>query len=174
MTTPPPKEKFSAWSIFYSVIFVVLLILLGERAWSDLDKFFNPLYSICHEQIVVRHLVDVVAVGPGCDAEVYEASRLVFHIALIVPLLFIQQLIYYSTGSKRLEPHRVLIVRSYFLFLLWLTLHLFVEITLLLFRYYSDFGFYVIVGFLAVVFALLVVLVQRRYNEKQLTKRAKQ
>lgn len=167
------KVKYSAWSIFFAIIFVVLLILLGERAWADLNKFFNPHFTVCHEAIEFRSLVHVKSIGPGCSPQVYEASRLVFHIALVVPLLFIQQLIYYYSAGKETPAHSRIIARSYFIFLLWMTMHLFVEITLMLFRYFSDFGFYVIIGFAALVIALIAVLIQRRYNEKLLAKKNK-
>ncbi|MFC1662745.1 hypothetical protein ACFL04_01090 [Patescibacteria group bacterium] len=170
MATEQKKEKYSAWSIFYAIIFVILLVLLGERAWGDLDKFFNPQYSFCHDEIIITRLVNVEAAGPGCEPAAYEANRLVFHIALVVPLLFIMQLIYYMTGHRRLPAHQKIMIRSYFLFLLYMTIRLFVEITLMLFRYYSEAGFYVIIGFTAVVFAFLVVLVQRRFSEKNLPK----
>lgn len=161
-----PKIKYSAWSIFFAIIFVILLVMLGERAWGDFDKFFNPHYALCHDAIEFRRLTHLVSAQPGCNPQVYEASRLVFHIALVVPLLFIQQLIYYYTAGKETQAHNRVISRSYFIFLLWMTVHLFIEITLMLFRYFSEFGFYVIVGFAALVVALLVVLIQRRFNER--------
>lgn len=160
------KVKYSAWSIFFAIIFIVLLIMLGERAWGDLNKFFNPHFAVCDKAIEFRGLTHVKSVAPNCNPQVYEASRLVFHIALVVPLLFIQQLIYYYTAGKETQAHNRIISRSYFIFLLWMTLHLFIEITLMLFRYFSQFGFYVIVGFSALVIALLVILIQRRYNER--------
>ncbi|MFH0951889.1 MAG: hypothetical protein V1838_01735 [Patescibacteria group bacterium] len=160
------KITYSAWGIFFAIIFVGLLVLLGERAWGDFDKYFNPLYSYCHGGIQFSKWIHVEQIGYGCDAAQYEANRLVFHIALVVPLLFIMQMIYYWTARKHLLGHSRIMIRSYFLFLLWMTLHLFFEIALMLFRYYSEFGFYVIVGFIAVIFAFLVVLVQRRHSEK--------
>ena len=148
------KEEISAWSIFFGVLLSAVLITLYEKTLADLPRFFNPFYQDCHRAGLVL-----------CEAVKYEATRLIFYLAVVVPLLVIALIIYLVGDRKKVvkRPSKIL-RRAYFFSVLVVAVHVFVTFAIFLFRYYREIGVYVILSCFALAFILLIVWLQRRFN----------
>lgn len=158
------KDELSSWSIFFGVLLAVVLIVIYERAFYDLPRFFNPFYGNCqsHNAAVVLKL---------CQAIKYETVRLLLHIALVVPLLIVAVVISLSTMRKKIKSQSKILMRAFFFSVLVAAVHLFVEFAAFLFRHYRELGIYVILVCFALAFVILIVWLQNKYNHpKELNK----
>lgn len=158
---PPKKEKFSGWSIFFSVLLMVVFILMGELVLRDLNKYFNPMYGNCRGEQEISALA-----GNVCDLVKYEANRFILHADFVVPFLILAVIIYLFSRKRKLRSYVRVLVLSYFIFTAWMFCHLVGEGEYFLFKHYREIGNYAILFTLALIFIISIILVQRKINKR--------
>jgi hypothetical protein len=151
------KDELSSWSIFFGVLLAVVLIVIYERAFFDLPRFFNPYYQNCVGQ-------SAAVVLKLCQSIRFETVRLLLHIALVVPLLIVAVVVSLTTMRKKIKSQSKILMRAYFFSVFVAAVHLFLEFATFLFRYYRELGIYVILVSFALAFIVLIVYLQRKYN----------
>ncbi|MFH1367276.1 MAG: hypothetical protein ABIH38_04830 [Patescibacteria group bacterium] len=151
------KDEMSSWSIFFGVLLAVVLVVMYERAFYDLPRFFNPFYENCQS-------ANAAVVLKLCQIIKYETVRLLLHIALVVPLLIVTVVISLTTMRKKIKNQSKILMRAFYFSVFVAAVHLFIEFATFLFRHYRELGIYVILISFAVAFIVLIVYLQKRFN----------
>lgn len=158
---PPKKEKLSAWSIFFSILLIAVFVIIGELAFRDLNRYFNPLYDSCKELKEVTFQV-----VNECDAMRYELNRLFLHADFVVPLLILGFIIYLLTRRKNLKSYLRVLKFSYYVFIAWISVHLIAEGEYFLMKHYKTIGIYAVLFTLAILLIVLIIYIQRKINKR--------
>ena len=151
------QEKYSSWSVFLGILLAVVLTAIWERAFYDLSRLFNPVYTECQN-------TGFNAVSGICDMKLYEVNRIFLHLALIVPLLVILLIAALIIPRKKTRSHAKIILRAYFFSVVIIVIHGYIEFAVFLFRYYREIGNYVVLFTIALAFIFFIIYIQRRLN----------
>jgi ABC-type xylose transport system permease subunit len=161
MPPPPPQKrvKVSWLAIVFIVILTIVLIVLGERFLVDLNRWFNPTYTSGSSYYL--------PVTQRYNEGSYESYRLFIHAAFIIPVFLAAFLLFFWLYYKKERTHKSIIAWPYFIFAIWMTLHLVIEAFIFLISQYKEAGFYIVMIILAALLTWLVLFVQRRLHEKK-------
>ena len=174
-TPTPPKhknnKKFSALAIFFMILLTVVLIIMGERFLIDLNDWFNPASSyntvntVSSEPYYGGYDYYVPPVETYTQSE-YQMYRLLIHGAFVIPVLLAGFLLYFWMYYRLKDNPKRIIVWPFFLFSIWMTLHLIGEAFYFLMNKYEKVGFYIVLLVLAGLLTWLGLFVQKKWHEK--------
>jgi len=169
--TPAPPKKMSkkakvSWvAVLLVIILTMVLVGFGERLMFDLNRWFNPAYSQYGGRATISSIYE--ATQTTYDLESYELYRLGIHTAFAIPVLLATFLVYYIVNYKKPWSPRRLIVWPYFIFAIWMIIHLVFETFYFLIRQYETLGIYVVLILLIALFTWLALFIQKKYHEKR-------
>lgn len=184
------KRNYSFLSILMAFVFLLVMILLGERLIFDLNRFLNPAidkqYNPQYQNYSPgRRTYDFEspetpfsspkmkseqsAIGgtriyyKESDSGRYMMYKIIIHAAVIIPLFLLSFFVYYLKKDQRqLKP----ILVSLIIFAFWMFFHLLGELTSFVMNEYKNIAVYVILVVLAVILAILAYVVQDRFERK--------
>lgn len=189
--TAPKKKNYSALSIFMAIIFAVVLILLGERAIFDLNRFVNPVidkeytnirnnpfrgnvqYDYESPKTPARSLeMAVDSASAVSNTKVYYRAdqkgrymmyKVVIHAAVIIPIFIAAFILYYlKKKNKQLKAITV----SFLVFAFWMIFHLLGETMKFVMDEYKNFAIYGILIILTAVFGFLAYYAEARHSRE--------
>jgi len=169
---PSPKKKIKvSWmTVVFIIILTIVLIILGEIFLNDLNRWINPAYGQYGSSRYSTGLFNpTVAQMPTktYDKGDYEAYRLGIHAAFIIPVFLAAFLLYFLMYYKKERTHKSIVALPYFIFALWMTLHLVLETFYFLIEQYKTAGVYVVLIVLAALLTWLVIFIQKKIHEKK-------
>lgn len=171
--TPAPPRKMSkkakaSWvAVLLVIILTMVLVGLGERLMFDLNRWFNPAYSQYGGRAYTTSSIYDATEGRVYDQEAYELYRLGIHTAFAIPVLLATFLVYYIVNYKKPWSPKRLVVWPYFIFAIWMMIHLVFETFYFLIRQYQTLGIYVVLILLVVLFTWLALFIQKKHHEKR-------
>ncbi len=153
------------------VILTIVLVLFGERVFTDLNKSFNPEYGSCrgsyYEPLLMYDNLQSLYSGTQCDSGSYRLYELLLHTAFTLPVLLGAVILYFFTHLKK-SPQSYYrgLTWAYLIFAFWILLHLVIELGSFLVVQQKTLGIYIVFFALVVVLTGLVLFLQKK---KQLT-----
>jgi len=174
---PPPtmmgkkkkkKPKVSWVAVIFVIILTVVLIILGESFMRDLNQWFNPAYSQYgggYSVTSISYEYPAASIK-SYDQGDYEMYRLLIHTAFVVPLLLAAFLLYFWLHYKKEKHPKRIIAYPYFIFAIWMTLHLIFESFYFLIKQYDKLGLYIVLIVLVALLTWLVLFVQKKWHQK--------
>lgn len=166
---PPPKRPSVSWVAVLFVIFLtIVLIVIGERFLFDLNRWLNPAYSQYggYSRLYSNDYEQYVSPTKVYNRESYELYQLLIHTGFVIPVLLAAFLLYFLLHYKKDKNPKRIIAWPYFIFSVWVLLHLVIETFYFLIKEYETLGLYVVLIVLAVLLTWLILFVQRRWHEK--------
>jgi len=167
---PPPakkKIKVSWMTVVFIIILTIILIILGERFLVDLNRWANPAYYQYGGDY--SYTTTMITPTKNYSQGQYETSRLLIHAAFILPVLLAALLLYFLQYYKKERTPKSIVALPYFIFALWMILHLVLEAFYILIDQLKEAGVYIVLIVLAVVLTWLVMFIQKKIHEKKLT-----
>jgi len=170
---PAPQKKkakrVSGIAIFIVALLTIVLIILGERFFIDLNTWFNPANNYKHQTIYYDEYYPNTSTHTTVyDKGDYEIYRLLVHTAFVIPLLLGGFLLYFWMYYHHKDDHKKIIAWPYFIFSLWMTIHLIGEALYFFIDKYEKLGIYIVLIILATVLTFLAIYAQRKWQEKHL------
>jgi len=156
----PLTVKFSGFAIFFSILTMAALIIMGEFAFRDANDLFNPHYESCH-------LTKVVQASEACPLGQYEQVRLILHADIAVPLILISVLIYMLVRDKKLSSTKKVVSYGYFGFSLFLLVRIVAETEYYFLSHHELYGKYLVIFTFVILFTILVVQIQKKFSKKR-------
>jgi len=169
MSVPQTKKKksVSGLAIFLVALLTIVLVILGERFFLDLNTWFNPAKDYKHQTIYYNdYYSNTSANATVYDKGDYEMYRLLVHTAFVVPVLLGGFLLYFWMYNRQKDDHKKIIAWPYFIFSLWMTVHLIGEALYFLINKYEKLGIYIVLIILATLLTFLAIFAQRKWQEK--------
>lgn len=168
--TPPPqpmkKTKVSALAVIMIIILTIVLIVLGERFLIDLNRWINPAYSQYGPYYETK--TSVAPPTKTYNQGDYETYRLLIHAAFIIPVFLAAFLLYFWLHYKKEKTPKSIVAWPYFVFALWMTLHLVIEAFVFLIEQYKATGVYIVLIIMAALLTWLIIFIQKKIHEKKL------
>ncbi len=165
-------KRFSALAIFFMILLTIVLVILGERLMIDLNDWFNPASSsnntITMPMYDEYYYDDYYQPQKVYSQSDYETYRLLVHGAFVIPVLLAGFLLYFWMYYRMKDNPKRLIVWPYFLFSIWMTIHLIGEAFYLLMNKYEKVGLYIVLLILAALLTWLGLFVQKKWHEKHI------
>lgn len=161
----PTKEKFSGWAIFFALLLITVLVILGEFAFRDSDRLFNPYYQSCRveSKITFPYFLSEESVAKACDIQKYEQTRLLLHADVAVPLIIISLLGYLFLKNRKFSSQTKLIFYAYLLFALWISTRIIFETEYYLLKHNELIGKYIVLISIAIILGYLIFLIQKKF-----------
>jgi hypothetical protein len=173
-----PKTKISILGVFLTFILAIVLVTLGERILFDLNKSLNPyVETVQQRNQYYSHGADLslksersalsnqVVYYQQSNSDKYLNFKILINAGFIVPIFLLMFLIYYQINVKRKDSHLRVVSYGYLIFSIWMIIHLVINIIQLAYREFPQLALYLILIFLAVVFTVLAVFIQKKVNQ---------
>lgn len=166
------KRKVSGLAVLMVIVLSVILIILGEFFLRDINRWFNPAYdqygggyytTSSYKSVPAASKLSVKSYDQGD----YETFRILLHSAVVVPIVLAAFLLYFILFYKKEGGPKKIIVWPYFLFALWMFLHLIIEFLYFLVEQYETLGLYIVLIILAGILTWLVIFLQKKFYQKQ-------
>ncbi|MBU0707751.1 hypothetical protein KKG41_05265 [Patescibacteria group bacterium] len=161
------RSNTSTLVVILIVILTIVLVLFGERAFTDLNRSFNPEYQGCrgsyYEPAVLYESISRVNESARCDTSSYRVSELLLHSALAIPILLGAIILYFFTHLRRSgqKAYRGL-TWAYLIFALWMLVRLVIELASFLVIQQKTLGVYIVFFVLILVLTGLVIFLQKK------------
>ncbi|MDD5342216.1 MAG: hypothetical protein PHH01_03115 [Patescibacteria group bacterium] len=169
----PKKHATAPLAIVLIIILTVVLILLGERVFSDLNKAFNPEYGGCrlssYHPAVLYESATPIYQSVNCQTADYRTNEIMLHSAFAIPILLGAIILYFFTHLRTTgQPYYRGLTWSGVVFAFWLLVHVVIELAAFLVVQQKTLGVYLVFIFLIIILTGLIVFLQRRkqLNEK--------
>lgn len=161
-------KKFSGWTIFFSILLIIVFVIIVERAFKDVNKLYNPLYQSCQEvKQNTFFTLKITEAEKECQISQYEFTRLILHLDIVGPLAIIGIVLYFfARRSKRIASYLKIIIYSYSMFVLWILLRIISETEYFLLKHYRMIGIYIVLLTIAIIFISLIIVIQRKFSHK--------
>lgn len=159
-------KRVSAVAVILVIILTMVLIGLGEKFMSDLNRWVNPAYAQHGGDYYYRTSLEIDSSTTSYTEEQYELYRLGIHTAFVIPVLLAGFLAYFIAYYKRPWSPRRLVVWPYFSFSIWMTLHIVFEAFYFLIKQYETVGIYIVFIVLVGLLTWLALFIQKKYSEK--------
>ncbi len=178
MPPPPPmyaakkkKAPHVSWmAVLFVVILTIVLVILGERFMADLNQWLNPAYDQYGGSSAGywedQSYLQGTPMPKSYDRADYEIYRLLIHTAFVIPVLLAAFLLYFWLYYKNPGHPKRLIAWPYFIFSVWMVLHLIIEAFVYLIKQYEKLGIYIVLLLLVGVLTWLVLFLQKKYHQK--------
>jgi hypothetical protein len=163
------KEKISPWSVFFSILLTVILITMGEYAFQDSNRVFNPQYEACHVSISfnsMRFLQKTGSPQENCEMRAYASMSLLLHADISAPLLLIGIVILLLTRKKAIPAYLKAVFFSCSVFIVWMSIRVIYETESFLVKHYPLAGKYVVFMTIAIICVALIVIIQGKLRRK--------
>ncbi len=169
---PVAKVRVSWVSILFVVILTIVLIILGERFLFDLNRWFNPAYDqYGYHSYIYSSTPEKVLQYPNrtqtFTLQDYEARRLAIHGAFVIPVLLAGFLLYFWLNFRKEKSTKYIIAWPYFIFSIWMVIHLVIEALYFLIKQYKAAGLYVVLIILAGLLTWLIIFAEKRFHDRQ-------
>ncbi len=185
------KQKYSFLSIFMAFIFLLVMILLGERLIFDLNRTLNPAidkqyspqsqnysqerrgykYESPENPFFPQKMGSEYSSIGGTriyykesDRGRYMMYKIIIHSAIIIPIFLLSFFIYQLKKNQRqLKP----LLTSFVIFSFWMFFHLLGELTKFVMDEYKNIAIYIILIILAIILAILAYIIQDKFEKKE-------
>ncbi len=162
------KPGYTAGAIFFTILMVAALVVLGEFAFRDSNRLFNPYYQNCQPKTKNATIFSgkTVKLPANCQVEKYERTRLILHADFVVPVILVMLVVFAAT-RRRLESAQLkLILLSFYIFTGWITVRVLGETEYYLLKHHTLVGRYTVILTVVALLAIMIIIVQRRANKK--------
>lgn len=163
------KEKISPWSFLFTAILIIILVTMGEFAYRDSNRVFNSRYNDCYVPVSYNsvHFMQRVGVpSSSCNLLSYEATKLLLHADISIPILLLSSLVLVFTRKRKLYSTAKVILFSIYTFTAWMTIRLIFETESFLVKHYPLYGKYVVFITIAFVCMCLIMVIQNKLKKK--------
>lgn len=161
-----PKHT-TGMSIFLAIILTCVLVSLGEYILFDLNRTVNPAYDVCGRYSRPRY-ISTKPIPEGLSqytADDCKNFALLIHAAFIIPMFLIAFLVYFFFYYRKPESKYKVLAWPYFIMAVILIFHLLIETGV---RFIGKkIAVYLVLGLVAVILTGLVILLQKKFSEKQ-------
>lgn len=162
------KEKPTGWTIFFSILLIIVFVIMGEMAFRDINKLYNPLYESC--QVVKEGTffsLKISEAEKACQMEKYEFTRLILHLDIVAPLFIIGLILFFILRrNKNMAIYAKIIIYSYSIFTAWLILRIVSETEYFLLKHHRMIGWYVVLMTVAFIIIFFIIFIQRKSMQK--------
>jgi hypothetical protein len=162
------KTGYTAGAIFFAILMVASLVVMGEFAFRDSSRLFNPYYTDC--QTTTKNSTIFTGkkakIPAACQLEKYERARLILHADFVVPIALIMLIVFAAT-RRRLESAQVkLILTSLYISTGWIIIRALGETEYYLLKHHTLIGRYTVILTVVAILAVMIIIVQQRANKK--------
>jgi len=179
--TPPPinqqkpkkKSKVSAMAVLFVIILTIVLVIFGERLMSDFNEWLNPAFDQWGSSYTYRYetsSIDTSSINAINDKVYtradYEIYKLLIHTAFVIPVLLAAFLLYFWQYYKKKHSINKIIAWPYFIFAIWMLMHVIIEAFYYLIKEYEKLGIYIVLIILVSLLTWLVLFIQKKYHQK--------
>lgn len=162
------KPKHAAgMSIFLAIILTCVLVSLGEYILFDLNRTVNPAYDVCGRYSRPSYISTKPIAGglSQYTADDCKNFALLIHAAFIIPVFLIAFLVYFFFYYRKPDSKYKILAWPYFIMAVILMFHLLIETGV---RFIGKkIAVYIILILVAVILTSLVILLQKKFSEKQ-------
>lgn len=167
MTKP---RKTSGMSIFLAIILTCVLISLGEYILFDLNRSVNPAYEQCGSyprkgSYPVYYEGKMTQPQSSYTVDDCRNYALLIHAAFAVPMFLIAFLVYFFFYYRRPESKYKILAWPFFIFSVVMLFHVLIETGVRFLG--SKTGIYLVLGLVAALLTGLVILLQKKFGERQ-------
>ncbi len=159
------KHKLAPTAIFLFIVLTIVLFVLGEFMFRDVNKVFNPNFDSCHSSIKGT-IFQPVKIPVDCDLNQYERIRLILHADIAVPLVLIGILLFIIVRGRKMVMQVKALVYAYLLFSLWMAARIVAETEYYFLKHHELYGKYILFITLIVILSALIILVQKKFKKK--------
>jgi hypothetical protein len=163
------KEKVSPWSVLISILLVTILIVMGEYAFRDSNRVFNPYYDPCYRPISYNSVTFLQQIGrpdQTCDMRAYEGTQLLLQVDIGAPILLVGLLVLLLVRKKTLSSTQKVLMTAFYIFMVWMSVRVIYETEAFLVKHYPLAGKYVVFLSISVICTVLIVLIQSKLKRK--------
>lgn len=159
------KNKLAPTAIFLFILLTIVLFVLGEFMFRDINEVFNPDFDSCHSS-VKGTIFQPTKIPADCDLNQYERIRLILHADIAVPLALLGVLLYIIIRGRKMVIQVKALVYAYLLFSLWMTARIVAETEYFFLKHHELYGKYILFVTVIVILSALIVLVQQKFKKK--------
>jgi len=160
----------------------IVLIILGERVIFDLNTALNP-HAISESEQADMSGSDMMLGSSSLTSERsavsrervyyprenksdYRLTRMLIHAAFVIPVFLFLFVVYFWIWYRKEDSPLKIVVVGYLVFAFWMMIHLVFEVGSFVLDEYKNIGVYLVLLFLAAIFTMLMVILQRRVNHR--------
>ncbi|MFA6553437.1 MAG: hypothetical protein WCT27_03340 [Patescibacteria group bacterium] len=162
------NPRYTSGAIFFAILMVVALVVLGEFVFRDSSRLFNPYYQDCQSKTGNSSILSgkSIKIPASCQVEKYERSRLILHADFVVPIALVMLMVFAVT-RRRLESAQLkLILLSLYIFTGWIIVRVLGETEYYLLKHHELIGRYTVILTVVGLLAIMIIIVQYRANKK--------
>jgi len=181
---PAPKEnklkhRISVMAVLLTILLSIVLVIFGERIIYDLNRTFNPVV-VEQEERDTKKAGSIAGYGseqsllsasrvyyPQENESEYTLYRMLIHAAFVIPAFLLMFVLYFWIWHRKSDSPYKIVVIGYLAFAFWMMLHLIFEAAGYVLEEYKNIGVYLILGFLAIMFTWLMIVLQKRVNKNR-------
>ena len=161
------------------MLLAIVLIIFGERVLFDLNRSLNP-HAVTESEYTTLRTSDSAAIStlssersavsaqrvyfPRENESDYKLYEMLIHSAFVIPVFLVMFVLYFWVWFKKSDSPFKVVVVGYLVFAFWMMLHLIFEIGGYVLEEYKNLGVYLVLIFLAAIFTMLMVMLQRKVN----------
>lgn len=158
-------KKTSGMSIFLAIVLGAVLVSLGEYILFDLNRTVNPAYEVCGRYSRPSYIETKAAPSDQYNRDDCRNFALLIHAAFVIPVFLIAFLVYFFFYYRKPQSKYKVLAWPYFVFSCVMLAHLLIETGV---RFIGNkVGVYIILGLIAVILTGLVILLQKKFTERQ-------
>lgn len=174
------RRKVSAIAVLLAVILTITLVLLGERIIFDLNRVANPVVQNADTTSTFStyrsgYISEGTAVStarvyyPQDKKPEYLLYKLLIHSAFIIPVFLLTFILYYYVYLKSENSKYKVLAGGYMVFSFWMMIRLLFEVGHYIVVQYKSAAIYIILVALALIFTGLIVIVQKKFAQRQMS-----
>lgn len=174
-------NQYDAWRVsrataFFAILMVLLLAATVELALWDVNRIYNPQYSEClsDENVITRIFKIGSYSSEICDVQRYEASRLLLHADVIVPVLVVSIIMLAILMRRRKDILSKVFTIALSIFSSWLTIRLIYEAESYTLKHHLLFGKYFVLLTALIIVILMIFWVEWAIDRKRKGKEKKE
>ncbi|MFA4936735.1 MAG: hypothetical protein WC575_00360 [Patescibacteria group bacterium] len=158
---PPISERLTVTAITLSIILVLALVVLQIKALYDVNRYFNPHYQVCTQQLTEPGYGD-------CSGEAYAWERILLWSYLSGGLFLIYLILALVFRKRKNYTWQMALFRVFTVLTFFATVVMIAYLNQYLFEYHQDIAWYVALGLVVILSIALVIYIERRRLQKKL------
>lgn len=160
--TATKTEKLSFFGLILACFLTITLIGLGQRGLYDVNRVFNPHYTVCNQKVVFTY-ENVLT----CPTSEYALKTVLLHSYVTFPLFAIFFILALILRKRKLNSWQRALFRVSGIISIFFGLEFLLEVVIYLFKYYKTIGWYFTLGMTALLIVILLVYIEHKHSLKK-------